>query len=572
MNIFKKLFGKPVRSQIVDPVRKEREDANTLLSAVPADVRGRISLINGALHVSMEIQGNASLLSFVSLAKKQGIQDVIFHDAQDFDREYQHGIAFLQTESAIKQYAVELLQTARNMDVSDIHIVDYGTYGLIQMRRLGMLLDYCQLQGEIARKLICAIYQTMAQSAASQFSPTERQDGRIAKREYLPADVHSVRIHTEPLECAGAKGGTGTFMVLRLLYDRTQATGTLSQRLEVLGYTNQDAEKFKFLSRRTGLTIIAGPTGHGKSTLLKHVMEAMAFECPEKSYMSVEDPPEYPMQKVKQILVNTNVAAADNHLRGESYTNAIAGAMRSDPDVIMIGEIRYPEAAAAAINAALTGHAVWATLHANNALGIIKRMMSLLEAAKVHDPMEYLCDHNVLAGLIYQRLIPVLCPDCKIPYTDVVNVQDSTYWDHGLRFLPRGVLRRLHAAVQANKCQHVAIRGFGCPKCNNLGIIGQTVVSEIIPTDQHILAALRKNDFTLARTLWLTGRDGKQRGRTYVGNAIELISSGVADPLLTEVRLGVPLHFDKTDEELYGSQGDEDFYQKEIYGGRPDVA
>ncbi|MEG1609965.1 MAG: ATPase, T2SS/T4P/T4SS family, partial [Bilophila sp.] len=122
-------------------------------------------------------------------------------------------------------------------------------------------------------------------------------------------------------------------------------------------------------------------------------MESMAAENPEKAYITSEDPPEFPLSGVEQVLVSTNAdrSSVDEKKRGLAYTNAIAGAMRSDPDVLMIGEIRYPEAATAAIDAALTGHGVFVTLHANNAFGIIPRMESLLNAAGYVSPLDHLC-------------------------------------------------------------------------------------------------------------------------------------------------------------------------------------
>ncbi len=99
--------------------------------------------------------------------------------------------------------------------------MDFGLYTIIRFRCLGMLTDHTQLNAELGQRLIACIYQKLSQSADACFSPTERQDGRIAAREYLPPSVHSVRVHSEPIECAQAKEGVGTSMSLRLLYDAT---------------------------------------------------------------------------------------------------------------------------------------------------------------------------------------------------------------------------------------------------------------------------------------------------------------------------------------------------------------
>uniref|UniRef100_UPI000557C08E GspE/PulE family protein n=1 Tax=Maridesulfovibrio hydrothermalis TaxID=191026 RepID=UPI000557C08E len=451
------------------------------------------------------------------------------------------------TSSDIQALAISILANAFEQGASDIHLTDEGPFASIKFRKLGMVQDYKQLMGETGRKIITAIYQTMSNQTDSTFVPSERQDGRIVNSDYLPVDVHSVRIHTEPLECSMAQNGTGTFMALRLLYDRTTAEGSLQDRLKTLGFSDRHIRRFQFLTQRSGLTLLSGPTGHGKSTLLVHSMECMAEDNPEKNFLAIEDPPEYPIERVKQVRVSTN---EKDENRGAAYRNAIAGAMRSDPDVIMIGEIRYPEAASAALDAAQTGHGVWTTVHANSALGIIQRMVSLLRAAQYPDPLEYLCDHTVLSGLHHQRLVPVLCPNCKMPLKEITKLPT----DNKLRLksLPEAVLNRLFRAV--NNMENVNIRGEGCKQCSGVGIIGQTVASEIVTTDHVILKAVRTGNMKAAYKHWRH----EQNGQTFVSHAIDLIEEGLIDPYLTERRLGVPLNYAKAFDDFNLSSKDLD--------------
>ena len=187
--------------------------------------------------------------------------------------------------------------------------------------------------------------------------------------------------------------------------------------------------------------------------------------------MSIEDPPEYPLENVKQVLVASNYDSGPNE-RGEKYRDAIAGAMRSDPDTLMVGEIRFPDAAAAALDAAQTGHGVWTTIHSNSAWGIIQRLVAMLRAAHYPDPLEYLCDHTVLAGLVHQRLVPVLCEHCKIPLMKIVKEipEDDEF---RMRVLPKAVLNRIMQTVTPKLLKDVHVRGKGCPKCRGRGISGQ---------------------------------------------------------------------------------------------------
>lgn len=501
-------------------------ELNTFVEGVPESMRGRVALLDGMLHMSAELKGNLEMVSFVGNMRRRGIVTYEFHPPQEFDGKYANLASRTgQGDNEVQQFAIDLLMKAYLSGATDIHIIDFGPYTMIRFRILGMLTDYTQLDGDFGRLAISCLYGYFSLSADTCFSPSERQDGRIAKRDYLPPLVHSVRVHSEPVECTLAQDGVGTSMSLRLLYDSTSATGTLTERMTRLGFTTEQCNTAQYLTRRTGLTIISGPTGHGKSTLLKHVMEAQVERNPEKAYFSIEDPPEYPLKGVRQVLISSNVKAR----RADAYRDAIAGAMRSDPDVLMIGEIRYTEAAIAAIDAALTGHAVWATIHANNAFGIIARMVSTL-ATHFRNPLEQLCDHNVLAGLEYQRLIPVLCPTCKVRLLDLKPEERSNY-------VPEDVQDRLSRVLDDR--EGVYVRGEGCDECSKRGLVGQTVAAEIIATDQEMLGYLREGNIPRAHEYWVKEKGGE----SYVQHAVNLIKAGLVDPYIAEERLGVPLNF-----------------------------
>ena len=500
----------------------------SIIEDVPEDIRGRVALVNGVLHISAELKDNLEIVNFYGNLRRRGILSYEFHKPNEFDSIYaSQATRTGHAENEVQQYAIDLIRQAYDTGASDIHLMDFGLYTIIRFRCLGMLTDHTQLNSDLGKRLIACIYQKLSQSAAPCFSPTERQDGRIAQRNYLPPNVHSVRVHSEPIECSQSESGVGTSMSLRLLYDATSAHGSLQERMNVLGFNAEQCATTQFLTRRTGLTIISGPTGHGKSTFLKHIMESMTERNPEKAYFSIEDPPEYPLKGVRQVLISSN----DKENRAGAYCDAIAGAMRSDPDVLMIGEIRYVEAAVAAIDAALTGHAVWATIHANNAMGIIARRVSIL-ATHYRNPLEQICDHNVLAGLEYQRLLPMLCPDCKIKFMDI-PAEDREH------YIPKDVAARLRRVLPDR--DSVFVRGDGCEKCRKRGLIGQTVAAEIIATDQEMLGYLRKGDIPRAYDYWIK----EKHGRGYVDHAVELIKTGIVDPFLAEERLGVPLNFNQ---------------------------
>jgi type II secretory ATPase GspE/PulE/Tfp pilus assembly ATPase PilB-like protein len=366
----------------------------------------------------------------------------------------------------------------------------------------------------------------MSQSGGSAFSPLERQDARIVSREYLPPNVYSVRVHAEPLDVVNAPDNTGTYMPLRLLYDSITVSGNITQRLVALGYPPQEANRLRFLARRTGMVLISGPVNSGKTTVLRHVFEGLGEEFPEKNYVSIEDPSEYPMRNVKQLKWNLG-----QDVRANKMADAHNGVLRCDPNALLLGEIRHAETADLALTSALTGHAVWSTIHALNAFEIITRLRNLLVKNYPGNPMDILCNYRVLAGLVYQRLIPTLCPYCKESLTKYVERRDS----ERAHILPEDVYNRLLGVVPDPRT--VYVRGKGCDSCRNLGFAGMKLAVEVVVTDAKLLDLIRQGRQEEAETYWRQDLGGK----SHVDHAIEYISAGKADPAHTEVVLGVHL-------------------------------
>ncbi len=499
---------------------------------IAPDLADRVFTEDNIIYVSEEVRGKPSLVSFVSCAKKLGDVGVCWLPPSTFDEKYsQASQDDTLADSEIINQAKMILKTAYELNATDIHISYRGRYGIIDFRRLGNVENYSKISGQNCQRLIRCIFENMGDSASEvTFSDTLRQDARIVKREFLPSKVYSVRIHTEPIECAEAEGSKGTYMALRLLFDTVEVTGGVRERALTLGYTPEDVTTLLPLTLRTGLNLISGPTGGGKSTFLRHIMEGLAEETPEKNFISYEDPPEYPMKNVKQGMILTGGSGDDDlSNRQQAYVKAIAGAMRSDPDVIMIGEIRYAEAVLGSITAAQSGHGVWATIHANNALGIVTRIKAMLEEAGYANPLKLLCGHNVLAGLIYQRLLPELCPHCSLPLAEAKGTQ------YDIRDDLKDRLRQV-----TNSMENIRVLGAGCEHCKGLGIIRQRVVAEVIHTDTTLLDHLRRDDMQGAEDYW---RD-ELHGVPYMQKGIELIEQGVIDPKKGEERLGVYLTYD----------------------------
>lgn len=502
---------------------------------VPEKVRGKIALHGGVLHISEDLKGDLDMTNLATRLRRRGVLKIKFHKPSDFVKLYaQHAVRCGQGANSIQQLAIDLIARAYTAGATDIHIVDTGAYTRIKFRILGDLCEDSQLDADTGKRVISVIYGALGQSADSPaFAPGTQQDGRIVKRDYLPQGVHAVRIHTEPRECASAEDGVGTFMTLRLQYDSTDAKGTLEERLSSLGFTHSHCEIMRSLTQRTGLIVLSGATGHGKSTALKHIMEAQTVYIPERAYHSVEDPPEFRMLDVNQVRIVSKEDETDRSKRAAVYIKAIAGANRSDSDVVMIGEIRYWEAAMAAIDAALTGQAVWTTTHANNAFGIITRFVNLFRIGNIDLPLSALCDPNVLAGLEYQRLIPVLCPDCRRAWREMDRERRALA-------LPGDLRGRLIELLEPEDFDTMFVQGDGCDTCNKRGFSGQRVAAEVVAMDLELLELLSMGQMAEAHRQWR-----KKGGLTYIEHALDGIKKGFFDPAKTELRLGVPLTFGK---------------------------
>ena len=521
-----------------------------LINALPDTIRGRLALMESELIASEELQGDLHFINLIGRLHAEGVEAVSFVPASKFDADYaryasRSGVG----ENEIQQLAIDLLARAFECGATDIHLAHMGTHVRSRFRVLGLLRDDQEYDADTGARMIRAIYEHLgAAQDAPAFDVNSRLDGRIINRDYLPQGLYSVRIHSEPIECDGAPDGKGTFMPLRLLRDTTGASGSLENRLTMLGYTSEDVTlydneghervagaqtaMFRELSSRTGIVFISGPTGSGKSTALSHCMEALIEERPGDNFLSIEDPPEKPIKGMYQI----PVISREGGERGAAYTEAIAGTNRDDTDTVMIGEVRYAEAALATIEVALSGNSVWATIHAADALGIIQRLDVQLRSL-VANPLQVVCDPIVLSGLVFQRLVPMLCPHCKIPLRENPDAISKDCLTRLKRAMPEELI---YGGAHG---EGIFLRGHGCQHCKDSGHPGlyrQTVVAEIVNLDAEILALLREHRREEARTYWLT----ELRGMTYLEHARHLIATGVLGPMITEEMLAMPIDED----------------------------
>jgi len=236
----------------------------------------------------------------------------------------------------------------------------------------------------------------------------------------------------------------GENVVMRIL----AGTGSLL-RIEKLGFDEPSVKKIKELFQKPhGVILIAGPTGSGKTTTLYAALREINIL--ERNVLTVEDPVEYRLSMVKQSQVNEKT--------GYSFAFAARNFMRQDPDVMLIGEIRDEETAQIAVRTSITGHLVLSTIHANDAVTSIPRLIDL----KVD---KFLMSSSLLA-IIAQRLVRKICAACKKEYV-LNDDEQKIFQDYGISL-------------------EKVFRGEGCGKCDGTGFSGRTVLGEVLIIDDEL--------------------------------------------------------------------------------------
>ncbi|PHV06640.1 secretion system protein E [Janthinobacterium sp. BJB412] len=465
-------------------------------------------LADGRLLIAHGQELNPHVLSYRARLQKMAHEcDVSVVDIQTIAAQYNDGAGEQggrrREHSMMQVTAKELLNRACRERASDIHIRVRRSSTETYFRIHNDLLRIGSQTSEYGERLLATLYGAMTSVSDSSYKPTERQDASISDRDKLPPQLYGVRIATAPTN-------EGTLMVLRLLYN--DAGDTVD--LRPLGFDELHAGQLQRLKEQpTGMNIISGPTGSGKSTTLQRVLTGAIQQAEHKLHvLTVEDPVEYPIDGAVQTSV-TNAGSEEE--RSRLFSAAISNAMRLDPDTIMIGEIRDKASAQSALRASMTGHQVWTTVHANSAIAIVDRLLDL------GLPLSMVADHTVVTGLISQRLVKLLCPHCKVQLRD-----------HADRLAPPLLARLRHAAGAA--FDQVCLAGPGCKQCREQGTAGRTVVAEVVTPDARFFDHLRSGDKGQALEYWRR----ELGGQTLLEHALSKVVAGLVDPRMAEKVVG----------------------------------
>lgn len=397
-----------------------------------------------------------------------------------------------------QQHLRNIVQEAINNRASDIHIEVRTVICRVRLRINGELHVYAEWSSQLGREIAAVAFNKETDHATSHFNPYIPQDAS------MPLNIQGRKVR---LRLASMPAHGGFDMVMRIL--ATSEHEEANVKLTDLGYTQAQLNIIsQAIKQPHGAILVAGPTGSGKTTTLASCMK-MVDEV--RKIYSIEDPVEKVVETATQVPVNTD---KDNR----SFASMGRAALRMDPDVIVLGEMRDEDTAQVMVRAAITGHLVLTTVHTSSATGIVTRLLDLGISSTL------LSDSSLFRVLMFQRLITRLCDHCSKPIAE--SDYDLPYW----------------TSIVGDLSQVRVRNRSGCAHCNKKGVSGRTVAAEVIWVDENGRAFIKTGD-TVGWERYLR----EQGWKTYSDHAIELIRIGRCDPVDTEKTLGLLVDSSKID-------------------------
>ncbi|MGG3999893.1 GspE/PulE family protein [Anoxybacillus kestanbolensis] len=422
MNLVPKEFAK--RNMLI-PLKQEG-DRLFVAMADPMDFFAIDDLrLSTGFHIEVAIASKDDILRAIN--KYYDIDDTVEEFLnivpQQEPREQENVV---EDDSPIVKLVNQILQMAVEQRASDIHIDPQETKVVIRYRIDGILRTERALPKHMQGMLTARIKILANMDITEHRVP---QDGRIK----MNIDFHPVDLRVSTLPTI-----YGEKIVMRVL-----DLGAALNDLNKLGFNKVNLQRFiQLIEQPTGIVLITGPTGSGKSSTLYAALNRLNGE--HVNIITIEDPVEYQLEGVNQIQVNPNV--------GMTFAEGLRSILRQDPNIIMVGEIRDRETAEIAIRASLTGHLVLSTLHTNDALSTVARLIDM--------GVEPFLVATSLSGVVSQRLVRRVCRDCQEEHEPTKREVDI--------FARRGL-----------KIEKV-MRGRGCPTCNMTGYKGRIALHELM--------------------------------------------------------------------------------------------
>ncbi|TCS43187.1 GspE/PulE family protein [Reinekea marinisedimentorum] len=391
----------------------------------------------------------------------------------DFDLANLDGGDDLQ-DAPVVRLLQSVLEDAVTMNASDIHIEPDEAVFRIRMRIDGVLQEQVIKEKRVASALV------MRLKIMSNLDISERrlpQDGRFNVR--IKNKSVDIRISTMPVQF-------GESVVMRLL-DQSSGVQTLQQ----LGMPEEIRQRFEvMIGRPHGLILVTGPTGSGKTTTLYSALSIL--NTPKRKIITAEDPIEYRISRINQVQVNPKIDL--------SFAKILRSALRQDPDIVFIGEMRDEETVSIGVRAAMTGHLVMSTLHTNDAVSSAIRLADM--------GVEPYMVASALRGILAQRLLRKVCPECQRPHEPDAR---EKMW--------------LQNMADGRFVTSKFTKGDGCYHCNNTGYKGRIGVFEWLELDEETLIPLRDQD----HNGFIDAARAKENFKTMEELALEYAEQGITD-------------------------------------------
>ena len=389
------------------------------------------------------------------------LNDVIDVQREDDGSDQQVSEADVAEDSPIAQTVNLLLEYAIRSQASDIHIEPRENYVQIRYRIDGVLKEVNQLPRNVLGALVSRI------KILSNLKIDERrvpQDGRFKIK--VAGKQYALRVSTLPI-------ADGEKVVMRVLDESNQAI-----TLEQLGYWGHSLDVINnAIAEPNGMVLVTGPTGSGKSTSLFSVLSML--NKPEVNISTIEDPVEYKIPGVNQ--TQTNAKA------GMTFANGLRALLRQDPNIIMVGEIRDGETANLGVQAALTGHLVFSTLHTNNAATCLPRLLDM--------GIEPFLIASTVKAVVGQRLVRRLCMNCRVEYTPekdeideivkLFNLKDKQTFEYIHELETRAKEQKVGGDTPAGTSEKTIVKlgranPEGCDECRHVGFKGRIGIYEVL--------------------------------------------------------------------------------------------
>jgi len=373
--------------------------------------------------------------------------------------------------NSIVEIINEIIIDAIENRASDIHFDPTKECLMVRIRIDGELHDYTKIPNILKKNVITRIKIISGMNITETRLP---QDGAI--KNAINNISLDLRVSSLPVI-------DGEKMVIRILDYSMSLNG-----LENLGFSEHNLKKvLKMLENQNGLILVTGATGTGKSTTVYALLQKLNTK--ERNIITVEDPVEMQIEGINQVQVLSEI--------GLTFSHTLRSILRQDPDIIMVGEIRDDETAHIAVRASITGHLVLSTVHTNNSLTTIERLLDM--------QVERYLLSSALTGIISQKLVKKLCPKCR-------STRPTTSYEKKLF--------KKHLEIEVNK----VYTPVGCEHCNN-GFLGRLAIHEVLNINENIREAINSN--TKRKELKKLVYNSKEDITTMFQDGLEKVADGL---------------------------------------------